>query len=186
MTSRQITAPVALAVSMETAKLQLRVTSSDLDASIELWLKGITRECEHQIGRALVTQAWRTTLAAFDDAIQLERAPLIAVQSVSYYDAGNGLQVLAPDAYYVDAVTEPGYIVAAAGAPWPATFARGNAVTVEYTCGYGDTDDKVPENVKLYILARLCEQFDPATREFKATSQSMYVDRLLDACRVYS
>ena len=186
MTSRQITSPAALAVSLGAAKLQLRETSSDLDASIELWLKGITRECEHQIGRALITQTWRATLPAFGDVIQLERAPLIAVQSVSYYDAGNVLQILAPEAYYVDAVTEPGYIVTAGGAAWPATFARGNAVTVEYTCGYGDTDDKVPENVKLYILARLCEQFDPATREFKVTAQSMYVDRLLDACRVYS
>ena len=186
MTSRLIAPPAALAVSLEAAKLQLRETSSDLDASIELWLQGITPECEHQLGRALITQTWQATLPAFDDAIQLEHAPLIAVQSVSYYDTDNVHQVLAPAAYYVDAVTEPGYIVAAAGAAWPATYPRRNAVTVEYTCGYGDTEASVPANVKLYILARLCEQFDPATREFKVTAQSMYVDRLLDACRVYS
>ena len=185
MTSRQITPPAALAVSLEAAKLQLRETSSDLDASIDLWLKGITRECEHQIGRALISQGWRLALPAFEDALRLERAPLIAVQSVSYYDAENVLRVLAPEAYYVDAVTEPGYIVPAAGAAWPATYARRNAVIVEYTCGYGPTAASVPENIQLYILARLCEQFDPATREFKATSQSIYVDRLLDACRVY-
>ncbi|CUI04682.1 hypothetical protein BN2497_4141 [Janthinobacterium sp. CG23_2] len=185
MTSRQITPPVELAVSLEAAKLQLRETSSDLDASIELWLKGITRECEHQTGRTLIKQTWQTALPAFDDAIRLEGAPLIAVQSVKYYDAGNVLQTLAPEAYYADAVTEPSYIVPAGGAAWPATYARPNAVIVEYTCGYGLTAAAVPENIQLYILARLCEQFDPATREFKATAQSMYVDRLLDACRVY-
>ncbi|NHZ81833.1 hypothetical protein F2P44_21505 [Massilia sp. CCM 8695] len=185
MTSRQITAPAELAVSLEDAKLHLRETTNDLDASITRWLKGITRECEHQIGRALISQAWRLALPAFEDALRLERAPLIAVQSVSYYDADNALQLMAPEAYYVDAVTEPGYVVPAAGAAWPATYARRNAVVVEYTCGYGLTAASVPENIQLYILARLCEQFDPATREFKATSQSIYVDRLLDACRVY-
>lgn len=175
-----------MAVSLEAAKLQLRETSTDLDTSIELWLKGITLECEHQIGRALIKQTWQATLPAFDDAIRLEGAPLIAVQSVSYYDADNVLQILAPEAYYVDAVTEPGYIVAAAGAGWPATYTRRNAVVVEYTCGYGETEDKVPESIKLYILARLSEQFDPATREFKETSQSVYVNRLLDRYRVYA
>ncbi|ATQ77899.1 hypothetical protein CR152_27890 [Massilia violaceinigra] len=185
MTSRQTTPPAQLAVSLEAAKLQLRETTADLDASITLSLKGITRECEHQIGRALISQGWQLALPAFEDALRLERAPLIAVQSVSYYDVNNVLQVLAPEAYYVDAVTEPGYIVPAAGATWPETYARRNAVVVEYTCGYGLTAASVPENVQLYILARLSEQFDPATREFKATSQSMYVDRLLDACRVY-
>jgi uncharacterized phiE125 gp8 family phage protein len=187
MTTKSTTPPAALAVSLAAAKESLRIDAGDtaLDASITLWIKGITLEAEHQLGRSLINQGWRLSLDAFPDALRLDHPPTVSVESVKYFDTNNVQQTLDPADYMVDKITEPGYIVPAAGKAWPDTFDRIHAVEVNYTAGYGSTEADVPVNVQLYVLARLVEQFDSTGREFKETAQSKFVERLLDRCRTY-
>lgn len=187
MTTKSTTQPAALAVSLAAVKETLRIMPADtsLDLTISLWCRGVIEDAEHELGRSLVTQGWRLTLDEFPDALRLDYPPLISVQSVTYYDANDVLQTLDPADYLVDNVTEPGYVVPGRGKAWPDTSDRVNAVMVDYTAGYGVSDASVPACVQLYILAKLVEQFDPATKEFKETAQSVYVARLLDRCRVY-
>ena len=186
MTQTLITPPAAMAVLLTDALETLRQDAGMFDATITMWIRGITQECEHQIRRALITQQWRLTLDSFDDALRLANPPTISVESVRYYDINNVLQTLDPADYMVDAVTEPGYVVPATGKAWPETYDRINAVTVDYTVGYGPTAATVPDNVRSYILLRLAQQFDPASREFKETASSMFIARLLDRYRVYA
>lgn len=184
----QTTAPLTMAISLAAAKDSLRIEQLDtaLDAHITRWIKGITLEAEHQISRSLVAQGWRLTLDAFPSAIRLDRPPILAVASISYYDSTNVLRVLSQSDYTVDLASTPGYVVPAPGKAWPGTFDRINAVSIEYTAGYGVDDSTVPVNVQMYILARLAEQFDPTGREFKDTPQSRYADSLLDRSRNYA
>lgn len=186
MTARQITPPATLAVTLEAAKANMRIDDSDMDALITGWIEGVTATTEHEIGRALISQEWRVTLDAFPAAIRLEMPPIALVRSVTYIDIDGDLQTMDIADYVLDSVSEPGYVVPAPGKAWPATAQRGNAVMVDYTCGYGDTAASTPANVRLYILAKLVEQFDPATRMERDTVQSNFVGRLLDACRVYA
>lgn len=188
MSTRRTTPPAALAVSLQSAKDSLRIMAGDtlLDSLITLEIKAITLEAEHQLGRSLVTQGWRLTLDRFDDALRLDYGPIMSVQSIKFYDSTNTLQTLDPADYFVDSASVPGYIVPAIAKTWPATFARINAVIVDYTAGYGATDETVPHNVQMYILARLAEQFDSTGREFKDTPQSRFADRLLDRSRTYA
>ncbi|HEY0062994.1 MAG TPA: hypothetical protein VGC21_12800 [Telluria sp.] len=187
MTTRRITGPVELAVSLVLAKDTLRIAQSNtaLDAAITLCLQSITQECEHQIGRALINQQWRVSVDWFTDSIRLDHPPIVSVQSVKFYDENGEIQTLDPADYYVDSVTEPGYVIPAGGRSWPATQDRVHAVAVDYTAGYGPTEASVPACAKQYILYRLAEQFDPATGEFAKTSRSEYADRLLDPLKVY-
>ena len=187
MTTRLITPPAALAVSLDDAKLTLRIEQDDnsLDAQITLTLKGITSQCEHELGRALVHQQWRVSVDGVTDAIRLERPPIVSVDSIKFYDVDGLLQTLDPVDYYADIVSEPGYVVPATGRAWPSLASRPHAITVDYTCGYGPDHTTVPADVQLYILARLQEQWDADAREFKETVRSSYLGRLLDSCRVY-
>ena len=181
MSKEQTSPPVALALTMADARKALRIEEDDtsLDTMIEIWVAGITAEAETQTRRAFVNRGMRVTLDAFPDAIQLS-APTFSVEAVRYLDPDGVDRTLAPADYYVDKVTTPGYIVPARGRAWPATEAHVNAVTVDYTAGYGPTAATVPDTVRLYILARLTEMFDPAAREFKETQASIFVSRLLD------
>lgn len=185
MSIEQITPPASLAVSLALAKETLRITHSALDATITLWIESITEEAEHAVGRSFINQQWRLTLDRFGDAIRLSSPPTVSVESIEYFDADNVLQTLDPADYTVDLKSLPGYVVPAVGKAWPAAYDRINALTVEYTCGYGPTEASVPKGAKQYVLYRLAEQFDPATAEFKATARSVYAERLLDRIRVY-
>ncbi len=188
MTTRRITAPTELAVSLDIAKETLRIMPSDtaLDATITLAIKAITLEAEHYLNRSLVSQGLRQTLDAFPGAIELEFPPVLSITSVKFRDADDVEQTLDPADYLLDSVSEPSYVVPASGTSWPSTYSRVNAVTVDYTAGYGIDNTAVPENIQNYILVRLQEQFDPLGRELKETAQSSYAMRLLAASRVYA
>lgn len=188
MTTRRTTAPLGLAVSLAEAKETLRIESADtsLDVTITLSIKAITLEAEHYLNRSLVSQGFRQTLDAFPSAIQLEYPPILSVTSVKYRDSDDVEQTLDPADYLLDSVSEPSYLVPASGTAWPSTYARVNAVMVDYTSGYGIDSTTVPENIKNYILVRLQEQFDPLARELKETAQSKYAERLLNASRIYA
>jgi uncharacterized phiE125 gp8 family phage protein len=186
MSTRLITGPAALAVDLDAAKAALRVDGTEQDALIEAYIQGITAHAEHYTGRAFITQTWRTTLDSFPEAIELPNAPLASVVHVKYYDESNVLQTLDSQDYNIDDVSEPGYIVPAPDKAWPSTYAKVNAVEVQYTCGYGATHADVPNGIRLYLIARLVEQFDPNVRPEKDTVQSSYIDRLLDRDRVYA
>lgn len=179
MTTHLITPPAALAVSLAAAKVHLRITSDDLDASIATWIEGITAQTEHDVGRSFITQGWRLTCAGFGLALRLDHPPVISIESVSYYDTDGALQVLAPAAYHVHSVGAPGFITPAPGAAWPATQVRADAVIVDYTCGYGPTEASVPACAKLYILGALAIQFDGAEGSLDD------LERLLAPLQVY-
>lgn len=184
MTTQLITPPAALAVSLDDAKANLRVDGADMDDLITAWLEGITAHAEHYMGRSIINQTWRLTLDAFPDALKLYNPPIVSVSSVKYYDEDNTLQTLDPADYALDNASEPGYIVPAPDVDWPDTYDKINAVIVEYVAGYGATAASTPKDIKLYILAKLSEVFDPNARPNEVTSS--FTCRLLDRRKIWS
>lgn len=185
MTQRLITPPTVLAVTLDQAKLNMRIDGTDMDALITLWVEGITAALEHEIGQYLMPQTWQVTLDAFPSAIALPH-PAISITSVKYQDADGVEQTLAPETYKLIRSAYQTALVPVSGAAWPVTLSDTGAVVVTVLCGHGATAADTPANVRLYILAKLVEQFDPATRMERDTVQSDFVGRLLDACRTYS
>jgi uncharacterized phiE125 gp8 family phage protein len=187
MTMQQTGAPIALAVTLEEAKETLRIDADDtaLDVLIGIWIQGVTAEAEHTAGCCFVNRPMRVTLDRFPDAIRLA-SPTASVEGVRFADVSGQLQTLDPADYYVDKVTKPGYIVPAAGRAWPAPLGRVNAVSVDFTAGHGVDAASTPACARLYILARLAEQWEPSTKKFESTAQSVYLTRLLDPIRVYA
>lgn len=182
MATRLISPAAALAVSLAAAKLELRIDHDALDASVTRWVKGITADAETKTGRSFINKGFRLSLDAFRPVVPLEFPPIVSVQSVKYYDADNVLQTLPPSDYELGGGSGPGRLRPAPGKAWPATYPREDAVVVEYTAGYGATDEAVPDNAKLYILARLTEQYDTAS---KPRAGEDYTARLLDDLRVF-
>lgn len=183
MPTRLITPPDALAVSLDEAKLNLRIDGNEQDSMIEAWLHGIIAHAEHVTGRSFINQTWRVTLDEFPDAIELP-VPVSSVV-VKFIDETGVEQTLDPADYIVDSVSEPGYAVPGVGKTWPTTYDRINSISVDVVAGYGATDASVPRGIKLYILARLVEQYDPAVRVEKETVQSSFLDSMLDRYKVY-
>lgn len=180
-----ISPPTMLAVTLEQAKLNLRVDGDYLDGLIEIWLQGIIAELEHEIGQCLMPQTWEVTQDGFGDTIGLPH-PVISIESVSYLDAQGKRKELSPTAWSLSRGRYKTVLAPAAGASWPVTSRSSEAVIIRLICGHGESAESTPANIRLYILAKLVEQFDPVTRTERDTVQSTYIERLLDACRTHS
>lgn len=181
MTYRLITPPIEMAVSLTDARNAARINGTDSDADIEIQVRAITADAEHETGRAIINRTYRVTLDAFPDAIRLPVSPVVSVASVKYLDLDGVELTLDPADYIVDMVSEPGYVVPAPGVTWPCTQDRINAVNVVAVCGYGPDDMTTPPAFKGYILAKVQEYFAPA-----GTPESPYLCRMLDSLKVYA
>ncbi|MYM37257.1 hypothetical protein GTP38_23300 [Duganella sp. FT94W] len=191
-----LSGPTALAVSLAAAKANLRVDGDYLDEVITAWLEGIISVLEHEIGQCLMRQTWRLVLPAFPLSSLSNSAdvctcaivlphPVLKVNSLTYVDVAGDEQTMPDVAYELSAGEIETALLPASGTSWPTTAVRPDAVIVEVECGYGDEPGKVPACIRLYILAKLVEQFDPTSKPDKNSVQSAYLERMLDRCRTY-
>ncbi|MGB3390760.1 MAG: head-tail connector protein, partial [Pseudaminobacter sp.] len=160
-------APVNMPVSLSEAKAHLRVDHDDQDDLITAQIKAATAWLDGYagiLGRALITQTWRQDFAGFADRLTLPVSPVIAVVSVSYFDAGNVQQTLDTGVYDLFADARGAYVTLRPGQSWPASFRRTDAVSVTFTAGYDAAAD-VPEPIRQAILLIVQRLFDGADTE---------------------
>ena len=86
--------------------------------------------------------------------IQLPRAPVVSVTSITYLDVSGTAKVWASGNYVVT-TGSPGRICASFGTSWPATLPVDGAVTIRFTAGYGATSASVVETDKAAVLIYL-------------------------------
>ncbi len=157
-------------ISLTEAKAHLRVVASDDDTFISALIKAATRNCENWTGRAFVDQTWDLYFDEFptgdDLEIMIPRPPLIEVSSVSYNDSAGVEQQIDPAEYYVDRISEPGWIVpAGAGVSgWPTPIEAINSVRIRFRAGYltndSPADTFVPEDIKAAIKLTLGSMYE--------------------------
>lgn len=152
MTTRLITPPTTEPVTLAEAKLHCKVDDAADDALISALITAAREQCEHILGRAIVPQTWELTLDAFpvDGDIELLHPPIIGITSIKYIDASTANETTL-ESYSLDKDSEPGWLMPALGASWPATLAGANAVRIRYTAGYADAAS-VPASIKAWLL----------------------------------
>jgi len=137
---RVTTAPARRPVSVEQVKAHSRISGTTDDAYIGLLIDAAVDHCQELQARAYITQTVTLTLHGFPTTsyIDLPRAPLQSVSSVTYTPLGESSVVLSSAAYVVDTSTEPGRIVLADGYDWPTDeLSEANGLVIVYLAGYG-------------------------------------------------
>ena len=190
-----ISPPATTVITLAQAKEHLHVDHSYDDALITDLIKSATRHCEVFLGRALIDQTWDLYLDSFptlgDREIKVPKPPLITVLRVAYDDTGGIESFVDPDDYYVDSVSEPGWVVPISGADWPDTLDAINAVRVRFRAGYLDTasppanavPDDIAMAVKLY-LGSLYEHRESEIVGVMATAMPWSAEQLLRQHRI--
>lgn len=161
-----VTAPTSQPISMEEAKIHLRLGDQDEeDLLIETFLAAATEQAEEFTRRRFVTQTWKVFMDEFqcdsDDAILLPYPPTQSITHVKYYDVSGTLVTLVNNTDYVlDSKRKPARLLPASNVVWPTVQTdKPNAVEIQFVCGYG-TPSVVPSSIKaacLLILANLFE-----------------------------
>jgi uncharacterized phiE125 gp8 family phage protein len=99
--------------------------------------------------RALLRQSWRLTLDCFPwcDTISLPRPPLISVESITYVDTAGATQTMSAADYAVDLTGLVGRVMLNYGLYWPTARPQRNAVTINFTAGFGSAASSVPRSI---------------------------------------
>lgn len=152
-----VTPPAAEPVSLDEAKLHLRVDGTAEDTLITSLIAAARQEIEFETGRALMTQTWDYWLDGWPcgGVLALPLPPLQSVTSIKYFDTANAEATLASSSYYVDVGSTPGRVVLNYGQAWPATMLRpANGVCVRFVAGFGNSA-AVPAKLTLALKVLL-------------------------------
>lgn len=180
--------PAEEPVSLEEARSHFRVDSTEEDPLIALFIKSARQHVEQTTGRALITQHWRYTVdrpPSYWEPIRLGRSPLISVETFTYVDQSGAPTVWASSNYIVDTSAVNGELTLAYGKSWPPSRYIRNALTIDFTAGYGSSPDDVPFDLRAAILLIANDLF--MNREAQVTGtiiqENETVERLLSPYR---
>lgn len=210
-----ITPPDSEPVSLDEAKLQLRVDIDDDDALISALIVAAREHCEQIAGRSftqqtleLVLDDWplerkrELTLAAALGAGQWNMAldtwprrgeiviPMPPLQSVTYvtYKTADGItRTLGTDQYAVDVDDMPGRITLMNGLNWPSdTLWPSAAIRIRYVAGV--SAQEVPASVRAamrLLIAHWYENREEGSAKIRTVPPAFGVNALLMPYRVW-
>jgi uncharacterized phiE125 gp8 family phage protein len=174
MGSRISVEPDGEPITLEQAKLHLRVSGDSEDSLIQIYMASARRWVEEYIHRALLNQTWETKLDGFplttSGAIRLPMGRASAINSVKYLDSSGVEQTLTGPTsgspggtdYQEDLSSDEGAIIMPPpDGSWPSTEARRlAAVTINFVAGYGTKGADVPQSMITGILYRLTDLYE--------------------------
>jgi len=155
-----ITPPSEEPVSLERAKLHLRVDDDAEDDLITALITAARQYTESHTSKRWVSQGLRLTLpewccGAGDECgvLRLPCEPVSSVESVKYYATTGTLTTLVAGTDYQTWLDHfPPLVAPAPSKTWPTVeTGRLGAIQIEFTAGYADAAS-VPENVKSAVL----------------------------------
>lgn len=177
-----ITAPVNSPISLADAKLHLRVDGTDEDTTIQLYIDAATEKAQDVLKRALITQTlemtfdgfnesarldfafsgtvtgYRQDYEGFGDLIEVWRAPVQSVTSITTIDDNNDSTVYSSANYTLD--EKLGRIFLNQGNVWPNSLRDYAGVKVRYVAGYGDDPADVPADIRMAILEHVAQMYE--------------------------
>lgn len=200
----QTQAPSIEPVTVADVRLQARIIDASEDALLQLMIGAARRYAETYTGRSFVTQKWRAVGDAFpgqalmgvragiswsipDHALVLEKGPIQLIDSITY-TAMDGTTQIMPGTDWVADLTGTPRITPRFGKIWPIPLPQIGSVAVNFTAGYGDTADTVPEGIRHWILLRVATLYERREEVAEVTRGKIealpFVDGLLDPYRL--
>lgn len=159
MNYRQVTGPATEPLTYAEVKAFLRL-NDDSEQTFVTTLITIARQIvEGQTWRPLISQSWALQFDASELNLfisNINKAPIISIDSVTYYDVNNALQTLSPTLYETDIYGNPARFRLKS---IPTVYDRMGALIVNFVCGYTNAS-AVPQAIKqamLLIIGHLYE-----------------------------
>lgn len=155
------TAPAVEPITLDEAKLHLKVDSADDNALISVLITTARQLAERETKRAFITQTWEMYLDFAQTEIDIPKPPLQATGlSIKIIDTAGAETVVSTTLYDVDASeNSPGRVKLKTGCSWP-THRNFASFIIEFKGGYGDDAADVPETLKQGILQLLSHLYD--------------------------
>ncbi len=162
-TDVQILGPSLEPLDLEEVKKARRFSATSMDTLFDIWTSAGREDFENMTGLQLLTATREMAMdgAPGDTEIQLGRAPVQSIVSITYDDGNNEEQTWDAANYTLlpkrtggvgfETYPDLGRVALIANGSWPTTSTGSKSLRVRYVCGYGDAPGDVPELI-IYAL----------------------------------
>lgn len=158
-----VTAPAASPVSLEAAKEHCRVLHDDEDGLLQAYLDAAVNHLDAAggiLGRCLINQTWQQKWSGFPPG-EILPLPFPDVSSVTVTYTANGSDTtFAASNYALLELDWTAAVVLKSTASWPDVDDIPAPVTVQFTAGFGATEDDVPAAIRHAVLLLVSTWFE--------------------------
>lgn len=168
----ETTPPGAEPLTLEEAKLHLRVSHDAEDALIAEMIVMARQMCETYTGLALMTRSYSLYLDVWphtastdwwdgvregadiqgkEAQLALPRPPLFSVTRINVTTAAGVTAEYPAENYLTDTIGKPGRIVLKQGVSSPSTDRAANGIEIQFKAGYGATAQNIPAALRQAI-----------------------------------
>jgi len=183
--------PAAEPVTLAEMKAHARIDTDADDALIGSLVTAARQWAEQYTGRAFITQTWRMWRDNSPDGyfFTLPKPPLVSVTEFRIMDDGGEGEVWPEQNYFVDKYHEPGRLALRSGSAWPAERRFVNNYAIEFTAGYGNAAEDVPEAIRLAIKQLAAHWYENRGETILISPQNtervpLVIQALLDPYRI--
>lgn len=159
MTYVLISPPGAEPISLAELKAHLRLDGNDEDALLTSLIRVAREHLERTAGLALISQGWRLFLDRWPEsgAIEIARGPVLSVQAVRAFDELGEESEISLAGHVLDGVRRPARL-------WlrerPGARQAINGVEVDFTAGFGEAGEDVPDMLKRAMLIHAAHMYE--------------------------
>lgn len=161
MTSFLLAGPAAEPVSLAEAKAHLRLDGEEEDPLITTLIAAARIHVEAVTGRVLIAQSWRLVLDCWPTTrvVTLPVGPLIEITAITAYDADGEGHMIPLAGILPESGAGPARLFLPRDLATPMLRER-QGLEVDFTAGYGETGDDVPEGLRLAVLRLVAHWFE--------------------------
>ncbi|HTJ56998.1 MAG TPA: phage head-tail connector protein [Devosiaceae bacterium] len=161
MTSYLLSGPAAEPVTLDEAKVFLRLDAADEDALVATLITAARVHVESITGRALLPQGWRLVLDRWpaDGLVKLPVGPLQSLTAMTSYDDAGTPTSLPVNDVLIAANASPPQLFLPPGFGTPMLRLR-QGIEIDYLAGYGTDPADVPAPLRQALLALVAYWFE--------------------------
>ncbi|WP_434565154.1 head-tail connector protein [Thermoanaerobacterium thermosaccharolyticum] len=148
MYQQLVTPPAMEPVTLEEAKLHLRIDGNEEDSLISALIMAARQKCEEYTRRAFITQTWELALDSASGKVYLPRPPIQTINEVTLDGkivSAENYSLIGQDAFYpkisLNAVNPAGLVI-------------------RYISGYGSNAADVPQAIRQAILMLVAHLYE--------------------------
>lgn len=159
MTYSLVVPPSAEPLSLAGFKAHLRVEGDDEDDLLTGLIRAARAHLERTAGLALISQGWRLYLDCWPGPGVLDIAvgPVISVDAVRAYDELGEESEIALAGHVLDGIRRPARLWLRAR---PDARQSINGIEVDFTAGFGETGEEVPDTLKRAMLIHAAHMYE--------------------------
>jgi uncharacterized phiE125 gp8 family phage protein len=165
MSLQRLSGPALEPVSLDEAKLYLRVDTNADDDAIAAMIASARTLFERETDRALLDQDWDFILDRWPEpgcdgrrVIDLPLGPVSAISEITVSDGAGGATDVPSSDYVADFAG--GRLTEVAAGKWPLPRAAAAGIRIAFTAGFGASAEDVPADIRGVLLALVGELYE--------------------------